>query len=248
MDSNSEGYLLLSLSNATLRTPTATCSGTLGLQCVTMKATQDVFLVLRIENQELPLEPYRAVEYEHLDSGSRRYTFRATEIDPVEVKLDLEYPGPAFLHVLEDMDTFDSILGQYCNLHGAPQKSTDSKAGTVAGEPGFPGGFNLLPSDQKVKVDDADQDLKGRLVLVNQDNGEVVGEFDREFKVKEDPALAVKGNENIPVVLEVPDDATPSSGRALEVFARLVPADQQDWMTKSATLVRYDNLYLNFSV
>ena len=74
---------------------------------------------------------------------------------------------------------------------------------------------------------------RGRLVFVDDNTGEVVGELDNKLRINEDPALSTPGAENAPVVIEIADD------EAQEVFARVIPPEERDWITNSATLVRY---------
>jgi hypothetical protein len=52
-----------------------------------------------------------------------------------------------------------------------------------------------------------EEDLRGRFVLINEDNGEVVGALDGSVRVHEDPSLGERGHEKDPVVVELPDDA-----------------------------------------
>ncbi|KAF5344227.1 hypothetical protein D9756_011254 [Leucocoprinus leucothites] len=85
-------------------------------------------------------------------------------------------------------------------------------------------------SDQK--------DLRGHLVMINEETGEVIGEVEDRFRIQEDPVMYQRGHENDAVVIEVPDEVGLREGdaNALAAFARIVPPDQQDWITKSATI------------
>ncbi|KAL0573898.1 hypothetical protein V5O48_008046 [Marasmius crinis-equi] len=214
-----DAFLLLNLPNCTLKTPTASQTGTLGLECVTLppsaQATfdRDVFLVLRLNNQEFPLHPARTVSVSQNPNGERVYVCHGTETDPLVITLvfseSLYTEGP----MAEDIETFDSVLGQYLNL----DVNTPSP-----------------PSTPPKK----DEDLRGRLLLRDEDTGEIVGELDRKVVVREDPVLSERGHENDPVVIEIPEDATTTPPEtAIEAFAISVPPDEQNWMTKSATLV-----------
>jgi hypothetical protein len=77
--------------------------------------------------------------------------------------------------------------------------------------------------------------------MINEETGEVVGEVEDRFRIQEDPVLYERGHENDPVFIEIPDEAGLREGdaNALAAFARIVPPDQQDWITKSATIVRH---------
>ncbi|KAF9058915.1 hypothetical protein BDP27DRAFT_1503286 [Rhodocollybia butyracea] len=76
-------------------------------------------------------------------------------------------------------------------------------------------------------TDDAPQDLRGHLVLVNQDSVEIIGEIDKNISVHEDPALS-KGQEDEPVATEISEDKEEWKAKAIEVFARKIPADLLD--------------------
>lgn len=216
-----EAFLLLTLSHVTLTTPSLTQTGTLGLQCVTVG--QDVYLVLRLESIELPIDPRRTITLELSEDQSRLYTFNPTDIDPTQLLLKIAVPEDVQPYFIEDIETFEGILAQYADFQAASQTQQGSKSAETL---------------ETTKISpQGSGDLRGRLVLVNQDNGEVVGEFDDKLKVQEDPSLRAKGHEDDPVVIEIPSDAETNEG-SREVFARAVAADQRDWITQSATVVR----------
>ncbi|KAG5219422.1 Senescence domain-containing protein [Salix suchowensis] len=170
-----EAFLLLTLENATVRTPASVLTGVLGLQCVTVtiasdsgtaEPAHDVFLVLQLNGFETPIDPARTITHERSENGTRTYTFHRTDFDNTQLVISITPPekDQAFL---EDLETFEGILAQYADFRGQPWGP------------------------------------EGHLILVNEDNGEVVGEFDRQFAVKEDPQLQEKGHENDPVYIEV---------------------------------------------
>jgi len=159
------------------------------------------------------------VEFSVDGNGVRSYRFLGTEIDPSILVLSIT-PTTNDQHILEDLDTFEGILTQYsAEVRGRThpsQPTTATRDGSVFG------------------------DLRGQLVLINEDNGEVVGQVDKKFNIREDPRLHEKGRENEPVVIEVPDDDDlHDDGTPLEVFARYVPPGEEDWITKSATVVSH---------
>jgi len=236
-----EAFLLLSLSNTTLTTPATNQSGTLGLECVTVPipnayvtttstgVDRDVYLVLHLNSFETPIDPSWIINVTNSDWGSRTYTFRGNDADPAELVLTVSPPVNTDPHFLEDLNTFEGILAQYADFRSLPSEgviaspTAASVRGSVIGS-GFPGGQG---------------DLRGHLVLINEDSGEVVGEFDNQFKIKEDPKLNEKGHENDPVILEIPEESGRNQdANAMEMFVRAVPPEDQDWITKSATIVR----------
>lgn len=105
-----------------------------------------------------------------------------------------------------------------------------------------------------------DPALRGRLVLMDESSGEVVGSLPSQISFKEDPAISAEdklkhaGEEAGPVVVELPPSMYDAytSGEGLdpkvlgeelletrEVFVRAIPQEEQDWMTTSATVVRF---------
>ncbi|EEB89340.1 hypothetical protein MPER_12571, partial [Moniliophthora perniciosa FA553] len=190
---------------------------------------RDVFLVLRVNSLEVPLDPTRTIVLNDSSSG-RTYVFYGTETDPTQVTLVIAYSVYNDAALPEDLETFDSILAQYANFQVAggasePPSPANEKAG----------GLSIVPASGPLK----NEDMRGHLVLMNEDTGEIVGEVDKRITVREDPHLSEKGHENDPVVIEIPDDASPDGETAIEAFARNVPPDEQNWMTTSASLVSH---------
>jgi spartin len=79
-------------------------------------------------------------------------------------------------------------------------------------------------------------DYKGQLVLVNEEDGHVVGQFDDKLHISADPTILQRGHEKDPVIIEVNEDE--GEGNARECFIRAIPPEQHDWMTKGASIVR----------
>ena len=84
------------------------------------------------------------------------------------------------------------------------------------------------------------EDLKGKLVLVDEDNGDVVGSLcDDSFRIREDPSLIRPGNEKVPVIIDLPEDGGETSGRR-DAFVHTLPPmdDSDDFFMKSAHVLR----------
>ncbi|KAF8894779.1 hypothetical protein BD779DRAFT_1502872 [Infundibulicybe gibba] len=236
MISQPEAYLLLSLSNATLTTTTAIRqSGTLDLECVSMPISQsgesdrDVYLVLRLNSFETPIDPARVIHVSHANNSlSRTYTFRGTSHDPTEIIVSISQSplaGGRSEGFVEDLETFEGILSQYADLRMNDGKNDSATPKNNIIGSAVPGGYG---------------DLRGHLVLVNEETGEIMGEMDDRFRVREDPWLNEKGHENDPVLLELPEEsAEEHDANAMEMFVRAIPPDQQDWMTTSASVVSH---------
>ncbi|KAF7441158.1 hypothetical protein PC9H_001507 [Pleurotus ostreatus] len=238
-----EAFLLLTLENATVRTPTNVLTGVLGLQCVTVTIdndrtaapAHDVFLVLQLNGFETPIDPARTITHERSENGTRTYTFHRTEFDNTQLVISITPPEKDQAFV-EDLETFEGILAQYADFRGYTASATSVNARPSS----IPPPYRTDYSDVGTAIPGSHGDLRGHLILVNEDNGEVVGEFDRQFAVKEDPQLREKGHENDPVYIEVPDQTLQDEdANARELFARAVPPDQENWITKSATVISH---------
>jgi spartin len=210
-----EAFVLLNIPNATLVARGSTYRGVLALECVTVSAvqtsgsntpTRDVYLVLRIDSFETPLDPSRSIQCS-ISTGFRHYSFSGGNGENLTV--DFPKPSEHESHLQEDFDTFDSILAQYAEFRG-PQTN-----------PASPRGFGKQ------------EDLRGHLVLVNEDSGEIVGELDNQIVVQEDSSLNEKGREKEPVVIELPEE---DDARA--IFVHAIPPEDADIITKSASLIR----------
>ena len=235
-----EAFVLLSLPDATLKSTGFAEVGVLNLECVTLpipeaKSAEErtVYLILRLNNYEIPIDPDRVVERTDI-AGTRTYTFAQTPSDPTHLILTLKGPRPGSSDVesVEKLDTFDNILEQYViNFKGA--STANGPNGPSLGAP--------TPSAHTTGIGSvtSNKDFRGHLVMINEDTGEVVGEVEDRFRIREDPGMYEKGHENEPVIIEVAEESNiESDANALEAFARMVPPDQQNWITKSASVVR----------
>ncbi|KAG6332290.1 hypothetical protein ID866_6799 [Astraeus odoratus] len=214
-----EAFKLLSLPRATLNTADQSYSGQLELKCVSLvvetdkgmqgeypPSHQELYLVLRVNGFDTPIDPSQSICFSSGLAG-RSYVFGTA--DGSAATLLLPNPPPSATLVIEDQDAFHGILAQYANL----QESSPTRAGKVA--------------DETVSHEAA----RGRLVLVDDNTGEVVGELDHRLQIKEDPKLSLQGAESDPVVIEIPDED------AQEVFARVIPPEERNWITNSASFV-----------
>ncbi|KAF8163687.1 hypothetical protein B0H34DRAFT_765375 [Crassisporium funariophilum] len=230
-----EAFVLLNLQDATLSSSGITENGVLSLQCVTLShpdsqstEERDVYLVLSLNASETPIDPARVIQRTDVP-GVRTYHFAGTQIDPTELVLTLKTPVPEGSHPQrsENLETFDNIIAQYAVDFRGSRSGTSP---TIAPIQGQKPGVSLT----------GNKDLRGHLVMINEDTGEVVGEVEDRFRIREDPIMHEKGHENDPVIIEVPEQSTrESDATTLEVFARIVPPDQQTWITKSASIVSH---------
>ncbi|KIM49553.1 hypothetical protein M413DRAFT_438742 [Hebeloma cylindrosporum] len=231
-----EAFVLLTLPNATLKSTGFAEVGVLNLECVTLpipeaKSTEErtVYLVLRLNNSEIPIDPDRVVERSDV-ADMRTYTFAETPSDPTHLILTLKGPR-SDAEFVERLNTFDNILEQYAvNFKGT--SSANAGLGSAPAPPAF--------TTREIGSVTSNKDLRGHLVMINEDTGEVVGEVEDRFRIREDPVMYEKGHENEPVIIEVAEESNvESDANALEAFARMVPPDQQNWITKSASIVSH---------
>lgn len=236
----SEAYVLVTISNATLTFPSSgTLTGRLALEYVTFSipsstsAERDMLLVLRLGDDpdgvsgfEAPLDPARTLTATVLPSGARRYVFHTTR-DDAEFTLTLPAPPEA----AEDVELFHSVLAGY---------ATDLRGGDAAAS------AVLLPAPGAAHYPQhTPEDLRGRFVLVNEDDGEIVGALDGSVRVREDPSLGDTGHENDPVVVELPEENALDGLRNVEVLVRTIPPEDRDWMVRSALFARYASVSLS---
>lgn len=238
-----DAFLLLSLPTATLeRERGIPVTGPLYLECVTISAAQspfpdrDVYLVIKLGHLEIPVDPYRRVTAS-VGHDSHVYTFQATDSDPV---FSISIPFPRIPVASQDLETFNHILTQYVGQFSDERDGKD------------------IPHHLDKKIDPASsaneheyEDLRGHLVLINESDGTVLGDLDHEFKINEDPALSRDVPENVPVVIELPPDYDAATAvrakvpgeefvpiTAREAFVRVVPPEERDAVTNTATLIR----------
>jgi len=247
MSTMSDAHILVTILNATLTSSSSgTFTGPLALEYITFDipssaratATRDVLLVLRIGTGngafEAPLDPARALTVSTLPPPppgtaaaaaavtGYRYVFHATRDDS---EFSVEFPATP--ETADDVELFHSVLvGYAADVHGDTEVPA---AGTRAS-------------------DEEEVDLRGRFVLMNEDNGEIVGALDRSVRVREDPSLAERGHEDDPVVVELPEGGGPLDElRDIEVIVRTIPPEDRDWILKSAVFVRCVSFFLSFS-
>ena len=220
-----EAFILLTLQNATLIANKINYEGDLTLECVKIlqdsvtPGARDVYLIVRVTPFETPLDPSVPVNCTIKD-GIRRYSFLGGNDETIAVSFRDPPDTPATQHLREDFQTFDSILGQHCEFiysdpqHSHPQPNTSFSEKSVG-------------------------DLRGHVVLVNEDNGEVVGELDNKIHIQEDPTMNDKDREKEPVIIEISEEAD----HAKTAFVRAIPPGEGDIITKSASLIRCVHLF-----
>ena len=242
-----DAFLLLSLPRATLeRHGDIPVTSTIFLECVTISAAQspfpdrDVYLVIKLEHLEIPVDPYRKVTAS-VRHDSHVYTFLATDSDP---EFSISIPFPRNPVASQDLETFNHILTQYVSGFFEQRDGQDIPYHLDRK-------IDTVPSSVGSTNEHEYEDLRGHLVLVNESDGTVLGDLDHDFKINEDPALTRDLPENVPVVIELPPDydtATAVRARvpgeefvpltSRDAFVRVVPPEERDVITNTATLIR----------
>ncbi|THV01302.1 hypothetical protein K435DRAFT_963634 [Dendrothele bispora CBS 962.96] len=191
---------------------------------------RDAFIILCVNALEVPLDADRIVSVRSVNSNGRSYVFHGTCADPRELCLTVSFTSHTLSNEISpreqrDLEMFESILSQYADFRGAADDADVSPSSSQ------PPGKIMFDRDEP-----NDSRLRGQLVLVNEDTGEIIGEVEKRLNVKEDPGLAEKGHEKDPIVIEIPEGVKPTEG-AVEVFARTVSPDEQNWMMTGAVFV-----------
>ena len=94
-----------------------------------------------------------------------------------------------------------------------------------------------LPPTSTARTPLPDGDLKGRLILVDDENGQVIGELSEKVQVHEDEAMKFppSGHEKDPVVVELRDE---KEGGRTGAFVHPITVDESDFLMRTAGLVR----------
>ena len=230
----------------------------------TAQVTQDVLLVLVLRSAnnnnnngtgtvlfEAPLDPARALSVSSVPPPSsfgvaqRRYVFQATRDD---TEFTVELPESNSDHnAADDIELFHSVLVGYITdvrVNGERQQSSSPAPPQARSAPAAAG-----VAAPVVVGAGADEDLRGRFVLMNEDDGEIVGTLDRSVRVYEDPSIGERGREQDTLVVEVPEGADMQDGLLEEeVLVSTIAPEDRDWMVKTAVFVRYVESFLSLSL
>ncbi|KIP10277.1 hypothetical protein PHLGIDRAFT_33952 [Phlebiopsis gigantea 11061_1 CR5-6] len=216
-------------------------------------------LVFHVGSHSSTLQPGFPVKLLVSLQGQRTYCFDVKDSENRErtVRLGIPTPTDDIAHVAQDIETLDQLLTQYTDLAWSmePAKSLP---------PPLPARRSPAPQpvhedeDHRTNIKDSlqhakpvqDADLRGRLVLMDEANGDVVGELPGTIVIQEDPTLRYDPNTSNAVVLEMqPDMYDACTGvkdmsaigeellEAREVVVRAVSPEEQDWVMKGATLI-----------
>ena len=194
-------------------------------------------------------------------NGQRRYSFETS--GEKKARMDVVIPPPTedAPHVAQDIETFDRLLTQYTELSW----TFDSPPSSPPPLPARPGRTpnpesngpltNIRENVETARPVD-NPELRGHLVFMDEANGDIVGELPGTLRIREDPALPKETNASDAVVLEMqPAMYDAYTGQvelgmigdelreAREIVVHAVPPEEQDWVLKSVTVVRYVYIY-----
>jgi hypothetical protein len=162
----------------------------------------------------MPLLPTQLAHPSRIPDGIS-YAFDSQTIP--EAKISVVLPLPASTADLEDLDSLEILLRQYGSL--LPNSTALE-------------GLTAPPLGSAT----AQKDLRGRIVLVDEENGEVVGELDQQLDLEEDKRVAAGGNDQ-PVMLDFGELV---DGYAPKVVVQTVPEEEMDdWILKGAHYMRW---------
>ena len=178
-----EAFILLTLPVATLDIGPQSHSGPFELRCVSLAVEggktmqedypfshQKIYLVVRVRGKDTLIDSSRPITFSY-DNAARSYVFGTA--DGNSGTLLLPTPSNEAI-VLEDQNTFHGILAQYTDL----EESTSS-----------PSQIGAAP--EKIVSHEV---ARRRLVFVDDDTGEVVGELDNKLLINEDPRAEYSGS------------------------------------------------------
>lgn len=227
MPQSAQGFLLLTLHDVEASLPAImnaprVITGNLALECVTLPVSQneerDVWIVMRIGAYEMPISPTQVIRH---DRNTHTFSFISSELSTHVVEWSIRIKDPKGELEGQDLETFEVILAQYAALEDfTGEKSSQHMAASST----------TAPSEQTW----TDSSLRGRLVLVDEADGKVVGSLGDQYTIKEDDALHARGKEKDPVVIDIPEDG---QGRQ-EVVAHPIDYYEKDFIMKSASLIR----------
>ncbi|KAK6910013.1 hypothetical protein I204_04931 [Kwoniella mangroviensis CBS 8886] len=177
--------------------------------------THDFWLVIKVgPTFEMPILPNQPM-IPSRDKDGLVYTVPSPSIPNGSISFVMHLPNSQA--DLEDLDSLEVLLKQY----GCLDKSLTALNG-------------INPPIQAVGNSEmlAPEELRGRIVLINEDNGQVVGELEQTFDVEEDKKLANE-DKNKPVMLDFGHVREGSD--ILKVKVKTVPEeDLNDWLLRGA--------------
>ncbi len=228
--------------------------------------TVDLWLVLQVGTYETTLLPTLQMSVGVSPAGGRELTIPSdsTVVPPSAGAVNgivLTLPAGSIQDEQEDIQTFEVLLRQYgCltseqlpevkaqaavasssskDLTGLAKQAEEAPRASVAATATSPTGTSslaphALPARPGLNRAPSTQ---GRLVLVDTNSGQVVGELSEQLPMKEEQALLDGGDTKSPVIVDFGE--IEYSGVVKHVDVRTVDAeDMDDWILKGAHYLR----------
>ncbi|KAK8864467.1 hypothetical protein IAR55_001716 [Kwoniella newhampshirensis] len=234
------GYLLLTIEHALVKQETMVLArGQMRLECVSLPIpakigrqtanpfapspsdppvpTHDFWLVIHIgATFEMPLVPDEMLTPQVDKDGGICYRVASPSVPDASLLITL--PRPSSLADMEDLESFEVLLRQYRCL-GAEVTALSNIVLPKPGQGQASSSTSSTPSNL------APEEMRGKLVIVNEDNGEIIGEMDQQLDLEEDRRLA-HTDKNKPVMLDF--GHVLEGSEALSVKVKTVPQAELD--------------------
>jgi spartin len=187
--------------------------------------THDFWLIIRVgPTFEMPLIPVEQQLTPLQSPEGVAYLVSSPTVKDAKVEFIL--PKPASSADMEDLDSFEVLLKQYKSLHPEASALTGIETPILS---------ETVKRDDTMSPPPVEENMRGKLVLINEETGQVIGELDQELNLDEDKDVAGDDTRK-PVMLDFGDVI---DGYAPTVQVRTVPADElDDWMLKGAHTLR----------
>ncbi|WWC89253.1 uncharacterized protein L201_004174 [Kwoniella dendrophila CBS 6074] len=206
--------------------------------------THDFWLIIKVgPTFEMPIIPNSEMLPKYIHGEGIIYTIPSPHISNASILFNL--PLPNSQADLEDLDSFEVLLRQYGCLSinqtalsniTLPLQNTQRQQRTSA-VPSSSSTGGSQHVDNKGRGEEemlAPEELRGRIVLINEDNGQVVGELEQQFDIEEDKKL-LNEDKSKPVMLDFTGQLREGQ-QALQVKVRTIPEEdlQDDWILRGA--------------
>nr|ODN88199.1 hypothetical protein L203_02806 [Cryptococcus depauperatus CBS 7841] len=180
--------------------------------------THDFWLVLHVgPTFELLVTPGQMFQI-HIDGNGVTYALASREVPGASILFTI--PHPKASSDIENLELFESWLQQYGSLHIGDTTVTNLT-------------ITQPPDNSSVMI--APEELRGKLVLVNEENGEIIGEMDQRLSIEEDKRI-VNEEKYKPVVLDF--EQLREGQEALRAKVKTIPeAELKDWLLKGANSI-----------
>ncbi|WWD17229.1 hypothetical protein CI109_101667 [Kwoniella shandongensis] len=205
------GYLLLTIEHAAVKQAMVLARGQMRLECVSLPIpaeigrqtanpfapspsdppipTHDFWLVLHVgATFEMALVPGEMLQPQQVDKDGISYIVPSPQVPNASLLITL--PLPNSLADMENLESLEVLLRQYRCI-GAEVTALTNVAAPSKSASGAPASSPPL----------APEELRGKLVIINEDNGEIIGEMDQTLDLEEDRKLAGT-DKNKPVMLD----------------------------------------------